>query len=53
MTSVILDNFLEESMIKDDAYKCYECGTKVPEHLVACWNCGEILDENIRKLIKI
>jgi hypothetical protein len=52
MTTMILDNFIEKSVIKDNAHRCYECGTEVPEHIVACWNCGQILDENIKRLEK-
>jgi DNA-directed RNA polymerase subunit N (RpoN/RPB10) len=53
MTTVELANFVEESMVSNEAHRCFECGTEVPEHIVACWNCGVVLDENIRKLMKI
>jgi len=52
MTTVVLDGFVEDSMNNDDVYSCFKCGTQVPEHLVVCWNCGEVLDENIRRLSK-
>ena len=51
MTTVMLDDFVEES-IPEDVHKCFQCGAKVPDHVVACWNCGEILDKNIRRLMK-
>ena len=49
---MILDNFIEESTPSDYLHRCFECGAYVPKHIVACWNCGEILDENIRNLMK-
>ncbi|MCW4014709.1 MAG: hypothetical protein NWF07_17210 [Candidatus Bathyarchaeota archaeon] len=52
MTTVVLDSFIEEPMTQNNVHTCFECGTQVPEHLVACWNCGQILDANIRRLGK-
>jgi len=52
LTTMILDNFIEESTPSDYLHRCFECGAYVPKHIVACWNCGEILDENIRNLMK-
>jgi DNA-directed RNA polymerase subunit RPC12/RpoP len=52
MTTMILDNFVKTSSNKDVVYSCFRCGTEVPEHLVACWNCGQVLDENISSLVK-
>ena len=48
----ILDSFVEKSNINENFKTCSKCGTKVPNNLVACWNCGEVLKENIRKLAK-
>ena len=52
MTEVLIDTFLEESILTNEAHTCFECGAEVPEHIVACWNCGTVLDENIRRLMK-
>jgi hypothetical protein len=52
LTTVVLDSFIEDSTIKNDVHTCFECGKQVPEHLAACWNCGEILDPNLRRLMK-
>ena len=49
---MILDYFFKKSSNKDVAYSCFSCGTEVPENLIACWNCGQVLDENIRNLVK-
>ena len=50
MKTSILDSFVEKSNNNENFKICFKCGTKVPKHLVACWNCGQVLKENIRKL---
>jgi hypothetical protein len=47
----ILEDFIEKP-IKNETHICFNCGTEVPTNLVGCWNCGQILSKNIRKLIK-
>ena len=49
---MVLEDFIKETIIEEDAHCCLKCGTEVPEHLVGCWNCGEVLDESIRNLTK-
>jgi len=29
---------------------CPECGTKVPDNIIICWNCGHCLDPRITEL---
>lgn len=49
----VLDSFIEKPDSSENFKICYKCGTKVPKNLVACWSCGQVLNENIRKLAKI
>jgi hypothetical protein len=50
---VILEDLVEKTVKNENVTRCFKCGTKVPNHLVGCWNCGQILSKNIRNLSKI
>ena len=52
MKTLILDDFLKKTPDRDNVHKCFECGAEVPDHIVACWNCGHVLDDNIRNLVE-
>ncbi len=46
-----LDEFLESSEKEENIIVCEKCSTKMPEHVVLCWNCGSVLDENLKRLM--
>ena len=52
MPTLILDDFIEKSLDRDDTDRCFKCGADVPMHIVICWSCGHVLDEKIRNLVK-
>ena len=51
MKITILDTFFKKPA-KKEVNQCSKCGTEIPKDIVGCWSCGQILNENIRKLIK-
>jgi hypothetical protein len=44
--------FFKKSTDNEYVNECINYGTIVPNHFFACWNCGQVLSENIRKLAK-
>jgi hypothetical protein len=44
------DYFFEEKNEKGIKL-CEKCGTRMPEHVVICWGCGNIMDESLKRLV--
>jgi hypothetical protein len=51
MKITILDAFFKKPK-KKEVNQCSKCRIEIPKDVAGCWNCGQILNENIRKLIK-
>ena len=51
MKITILDAFFKKPK-KKEVNQCSKCRVEIPKDVAGCWNCGQILNENIRKLIK-
>jgi hypothetical protein len=51
MKKKILDVFLNDG-IKINEGVCSICGRVVPNHIAICWNCGQVLDKQLIKLMK-
>jgi predicted amidophosphoribosyltransferase len=32
---------------------CHYCMKTVPSNIVCCWNCGNVLDKNLEKLMEM
>jgi len=46
-----LDDFFKSDEKEENIIICEKCGTKMPEHVALCWHCGNVLDENLRRLM--
>jgi hypothetical protein len=48
-----LNAYLEVEKTQNKTEKtCKHCGINVPKHLICCWNCGNVLDQSLEKLVK-
>jgi hypothetical protein len=51
----VLDNYLEHNLPKrrdEFLKKCPECNNLMPLFIANCWYCGEILDQDLIRLVK-
>jgi len=46
-----LDDFFKSDKKEENIIVCEKCGTKMPEQVALCWHCGNVLDENLRRLM--
>lgn len=51
MIKLSLDDFFKSDKREENIIVCEKCGMKMPEHVALCWHCGNVLDENLRRLM--
>jgi hypothetical protein len=52
MEKEIINVFVYDNIKINEGY-CPDCGRSVPCHIAICWNCGQVLDKQLIKLIKL
>jgi hypothetical protein len=55
LSNLLLDDFLNADLSRiDDEFlqKCPKCKNYMPSFIANCWYCGEILDQDLIRLIK-
>lgn len=55
MRNQLLDEYIKKDLIeKNDDFlqKCPKCNNYMPKFIANCWYCGEILDQDLIRLVE-